>query len=277
MGRILSYETRLPHPALRPFIKSYYLLRYSDEGGLGYTYDCIPNGYPDIFVPRRGLFEFERGTGLAHCSDPLIVGQIERTHRVGFAGDMELFGITFNPCGLTALVTRGVAELADSIIPLAEVDGRLARALAERVHCPTSLSLASFAKSMDALFGRLAEDHRLATAWLLPMTNLMQSSSGLMPVGYYLERMDVSRRRVEEVFHVEIGCAPKTLLRMFRFTRFIEICESGKEGSLTMLAAELSMTDQAHLAHEIKRITGFKPSQYFDHISTTWGYPGRPS
>lgn len=65
------------------------------------------------------------------------------------------------------------------------------------------------------------------------------------------------RRRCHEAF----GYGPKTLERILRFQRFLRLLDRASGTRLSVLAAEAGYADQAHLAREVRRLSGHSPSR----------------
>ncbi len=278
MGLIVSYCTKEPAAELRPFVCHYYRLQYDSAVGSGFTQDLVPNGSPDIFVSRDADIEVsDAGGAVLRSRGPLATGQLSKTIRVGFAGDTEVYGVTLHPLGLTALVSRGGHEIRDTIAELADINPDFSLALGRCALEPERPSLDSFAAGMDVVLRDTLRRANETPSWLAPMVRHMQRSAGLMPVVYYSDLVGRSERLLEHAFREHVGCSPKSLLRVIRFSKFLEFCSETGQPDLTTLALELGFFDQAHLCHEVRRMTGFCPQRYFSRLSEVLGSTKRAS
>jgi AraC-like DNA-binding protein len=90
--------------------------------------------------------------------------------------------------------------------------------------------------------------------------NALASQSGGSGMAIILERLDVSprtlRRRCQDAF----GYGPKTLDRILRFQRFLNLARQAETPRLADLGFEAGYADQAHLTREVRRLSGFSPA-----------------
>jgi AraC-like DNA-binding protein len=69
--------------------------------------------------------------------------------------------------------------------------------------------------------------------------------------------LGLSERQLRRRCRTAAGYGPKTLQRVLRFQRFLEIADGG--GELAMHAAEAGYADQAHMTREVRRLAGVAP------------------
>jgi AraC-like DNA-binding protein len=70
---------------------------------------------------------------------------------------------------------------------------------------------------------------------------------------------DVSERSVRRQTERLFGFGPKTLERILRMQRFIQLTRTPKQAQLAVLAAMAGFSDQAHLTREARELTGLTP------------------
>jgi transcriptional regulator GlxA family with amidase domain len=73
----------------------------------------------------------------------------------------------------------------------------------------------------------------------------------------------LSRRRLSDLFAVELGVSPKEAARTMRFTHAVSrIASAVRDGSLDLaaVAAGCGYADQSHLVREFHRFAGTSPS-----------------
>jgi AraC-like DNA-binding protein len=68
-----------------------------------------------------------------------------------------------------------------------------------------------------------------------------------------------SERTLRRHCHEAFGYGPKTLERILRFQRFLRLLPTAR-APLAVLASEAGYADQAHLAREVRRLSGQSPS-----------------
>jgi AraC-like DNA-binding protein len=74
------------------------------------------------------------------------------------------------------------------------------------------------------------------------------------------EELGWSRRRLAARFREAVGLPPKTVARLLRLDRAIELAGSGM--AWAEVAYACGYFDQSHLVNEFRRITGASPTQY---------------
>ena len=83
-------------------------------------------------------------------------------------------------------------------------------------------------------------------------------SGGQTRIGLIAAELDWSRRHLAERFRDATGVAPKTLARMVRFNRALQLSRRG-DGNWAGIAADCGYADQAHLAREFRDLAGTTP------------------
>ncbi len=69
--------------------------------------------------------------------------------------------------------------------------------------------------------------------------------------------LGLSQRQLRRRMQGAVGYGPKTLQRILRLQHFLAVADT----DLARAAAEAGYTDQAHLAHDTRRLTGLTPSK----------------
>jgi transcriptional regulator GlxA family with amidase domain len=78
-------------------------------------------------------------------------------------------------------------------------------------------------------------------------------------VGRVARMVQLSRRRLIEVFRADVGMTPKRYARVFRFQRALAHVRSGRSWAQIALAS--GYYDQAHLCREWAELTGLTPRE----------------
>jgi len=77
----------------------------------------------------------------------------------------------------------------------------------------------------------------------------------------FAREFGVSSRRVQTMFSRYVGLTPKSLVRIARLQRSLALARARPTLSWGRIAIECGYYDQAHLAHDARRITGARLSQ----------------
>jgi AraC-like DNA-binding protein len=209
--------------------------------------------HPD---PRQPASKHDFLLGGLHTAPALV------THD-GRQSGIQL-GLT--PLGARALLGMPAAELASIDVEAADVLGRLADEVRERVLDAPDWG-GRFAVLEEFLVGRLGAAQ--APRGLTPRPEVryawdrLRQSQGTVSVADLAAETGWSARHLGEQFRAETGLSPKAAARVVRFDRARRLLVRQAEGSrvvLAELAVECGYYDQAHLARDFRDLAGCPPS-----------------
>ena len=179
-----------------------------------------------------------------------VVGAIGRHH-----GHIHGVEVTLSHTGAHHVLGLRMAELAAGFPTLGEVLGREGDLLAEQLAGLPTWE-ARFAR-LDAYLKRRAADSRVRPAWQVTR------ASRLVAAGWPLRdiQRDVgwSERHLRDRFLEQIGMPPKAMARVLRLQTALRAHLAGN--SWAQVAAQARYHDQAHLAHDVKAMTGLTPGR----------------
>ena len=78
--------------------------------------------------------------------------------------------------------------------------------------------------------------------------------------------LDCSRKHLVEMFHRNVGIAPKTYARMVRFHRVRQLVMSSGR-AMADIALECGFSDQAHMSRDFLEFSGETPSRWKHRVS----------
>ena len=87
-----------------------------------------------------------------------------------------------------------------------------------------------------------------------------------MPIASLAERIGRSRRHLATRFREQVGLPPKTVARIFRFRRALELLGSGS--GFADVAYECGYFDQAHLNRDFRQFAGTSPGELARRLDT---------
>ena len=87
-----------------------------------------------------------------------------------------------------------------------------------------------------------------------------------------VEEIGWSQKHFINRFRDELGLAPKTLGRVLRFARAIEVIKGGRAVGFAALAAECGYYDQAHFARDVRQFAGVSPRELVRSASPAGGF-----
>ena len=244
-------------PALGAFVKS---LHYQ-EGEIPAAFErMLPTGYIHLLV---NLYEDEFRT----YSKPGCVA--DRTHGAVLAGPRSrstmidtreqrcLVRVDFNLAGAGAFFRLPLGEVSNQFVELDQLWGRAGRVLCEKlleVRTPN------------------AKLHILETVLLEQLASSQQPDPAIragaralecgVPVTQVTSRLGLLPKTFVRRFRRQVGLAPKQFSRVRRLQRVLQSMGAPGSADWAALAVDHGYTDQAHLIHDFRELTGVTPSAY---------------
>ena len=189
----------------------------------------LPDGCVDLVWRGDGLIVAGPATGAIESPVPLGTTVFGVRFRLGVAG---------------AALGVPAVEFADLSVDAEAVLGQGATDRVAEGGMPALLALVrARLRPVDPL------DRAAALAMARPETRVAQLGAAL----------GVSERQLRRRFLDAVGYGPKTLARVLRFQRFLEL--SGENDDLARLAFDAGYADQAHLTREARRLSGRTPGE----------------
>lgn len=175
-------------------------------------------------------------------------------------GEQSGLHVNLTPLGARRLLGRPMAELANRVAGVGDVFGAPGAWLVERLR--NARGWAERFDLLDAAFRqRLAETAPVpgiaAAGW-----RRLQASGGRVAIGDLATGLDCSRRHLIAVFRDHVGLPPKTVARILRFHRAIELYDQGLCTGWADVAYECGYTDQAHFVNDFRRFAGVSPTNF---------------
>ena len=251
---------RAPAGALRGHVWSYYGYEEETPGPLR---RCEGPGTDVVLVisfehewligdatePSRPLERFTSFTG--GLRDTCVV-----TEHAGRSAGMQ---VNLEPTSARMLLRIPMSELAGQVVPLDAVFGRDGERLVERLAAAPRWNdrFALLDRALQAgLEGAPRASPEVAWAW-----RRLRETDGGVRVASLADELGWSRRRLVARFRDDVGLAPKTAARIFRFERAKELLAlPGAEWA--HVAAAAGYYDQSHLINEFRAIAGTTPARY---------------
>jgi AraC-like DNA-binding protein len=173
------------------------------------------------------------------------------------------------PGGLGGLVPRRAAELADQVLPWAEVLGGAGETLAAamcavpgdgpdaELHRVGLFADGLAAALADADPARVDAARRVAgiAAWAEADRSLLRLADLSAAVG-------VAPRTLQRLFAEYVGVSPTWVLRRYRLLEAAERVRDGRQVRWAQVATELGYSDQAHLVRDFRAALGVTPQAY---------------
>lgn len=251
---------RVPHIALRPFVKDLWIADHARPAARPrFTEFALPDGYMHVVIRLSG--------------DPIRI--LDETHPAGrnygygviggarasyysreVSGPTHAIGATLLPGAAQALFGLNAIELANRHTSLSDVWGVQAEVLRERLLllARPHLQLELFEMTLLARIPLIKGIH--------PAVAQALADVGSLAIGSMVTRSGLSHRRFVELFSQNVGLTPKRFARVLRFRRMLHRLAHDPKVAWADLAADMGYSDQAHFNREFREFAGLTPEEY---------------
>ncbi|MBQ1054921.1 helix-turn-helix transcriptional regulator [Micromonospora sp. C32] len=192
----------------------------------------------------------------------LLVAGPDRTAHLSRSAPGDLWiGLRLPPGTGPAVFGVPAEELRDRRVPLADLWGRAAVEVAERVE--TTLSAPAGSDGTDAaaaVLTRVARDRLREAGGPDPLgARIVGRLSAGATVAATAAEVGLGARALHRRSRALFGYGPKTLARILRMRRALDLARTG--APLAEVAARSGYADQAHLTREVRELAGVPPSR----------------
>jgi AraC-like DNA-binding protein len=208
-------------------------------GPTGHVQRVLPDGCADI-VSMAGGDLVVAGPATGHVLAEIPAG-------------VTAIGVRFAPGAVGAALGIPASELQDRTVELAEVWGAAGRELTER------MALESPMRRLGLLGEILARRLRDAAPPDPVVTHAAVLLARGTPVAETGREVALGERHLRRRFHDAVGYGPKTLQRIMRLRRFLDLVEAMPAPDVGRAAFEVGYSDPPHLTRESTSLTGLPP------------------
>lgn len=253
----MQFVTYSPGPPLAAHVAYFWALRDAPTHS---TERIVPSGTLELVVNLHSdllrIYDLD-SMAWTRYSGAVVSGAYRRFFVIDTRDHESIVGVHFRPGGAWAFLGVAPGELADRHVDLETLWGSSALELHDRL-CAAATAVDRFAVLETALVLRLAGFHHGHPAVPFALNELGRPG---VTVGEVAASVDLSRRRLIEVFTAEVGMTPKRLSRVLRFQRASALARSGTAVDWARLARACGYFDQSHLIHDVSEFTGTSPGR----------------
>jgi AraC-like DNA-binding protein len=249
-----------PHPRLRHLIRNYYIFDVQSEADTVLT-DRLVTEFANLRVILGGNWQATtKGDGDMQVPKVSLAGPNSHPTFISGSGSFRTFGMGIQPLGWTALMNTPACELAEHIVPAADL---LGQCKVDKISDIVESAI-SDDTMIDAVEAGIMCMLQQRGARLSPIVRAVQDLIAVQPINRVDDlgvRVETSPRQLERLTKDAFGFSPKTTLRRARIRRTIQ----AMKGYIPVdweSQAEQDFADQSHLIHEFRRFTGLTPSAY---------------
>jgi AraC-like DNA-binding protein len=192
-----------------------------------------------------------RGGFVAGIGDEFTV-----TEHAGFQAGLQL---NLTPLGARLLFGLPLDALARRVVSFDDVLPKEQRRLAERLGNMPSWDI-RFRALERFLLDRLSgvPSQVAPAAWAV---RRILAAGGAIDIGQVADELGYSHKHMITLFRDGVGVRPKLFAGIVRFDRVVHRLRARDSCSWAELALAMGYADQAHLAREIRRFSGFSPTE----------------
>jgi len=214
------------------------------------------------------------------CDGAWIVGLHDRHQLTEALGEREFLVVRFTPIGAHLFLRLPMNLIANRTIPLEEIDAKLARALWTR-----AAAARTWAERFDAVEQLIAERVTSAIApspLAAAAFGRLAAAGGRGSLGRLATELECSHRHLIAQFQACIGFAPKTIARVLRFNRSVQVLDRLRNSlepaakpyieapamndarmlRLADVALACGYSDQPHFTREFRQFAGLAPTEF---------------
>jgi AraC-like DNA-binding protein len=247
----MQYREALPQPDLAPFVLCYWELTVPKSGESPREHNVFPDGCVALLY-RRSVVMPE--TRLRIAGATLISRKVPV-----WPGDL-FWGVRLQPAACQALIGCAPSTLRDKALEAAEVDANLANCIRPELDACSAFDQAIdvYARALRSLQRNPQDiDRDIAMA-----ANAIARSGGAVKIAEVAAAAGIGVRQFERRFQRAVGLTPKQFARTRRMRATAVAVARAQNVNWAELAVETGFSDQPHLAHEMKTVTGRSPALF---------------
>jgi AraC-like DNA-binding protein len=251
---------RLPHVALRPFIKTLWVSEHARPQGLRLKERALPDGHMHVVIRLTGapirILDTAHPTG--HSYGYSVIGGARSSYYVRELPEpARAIGATLLPGAAHALFGVSALELANRHTSLVDLWGAQVDALRNRL-----LQVAQPRQQLELfelfLLARVPQVKGLHPA----IAQVFANTPALHDVRSMVSSSGLSHRRFVELFGHAVGLTPKRFARVLRFQGALKSVGRNPRPRWSEVALNAGYSDQAHFNREFREFGGLTPEEY---------------
>ena len=259
----MLYLERNPHPALCPFVKSFWYAR--DPHATHRHERVLPTGRAQIVISlaRDYLTDANHPTNpLEHTPPAILLGNYSRHQQIDAIDFTELIGVVFHPGGTVPFFSGNARLFTNCETSLEDLWGRASLNLRNELReLPTPEE--KFALLEFVLITRLSlNKFRRRDPIIDYALTYLHASPGTTTIAELTRTTGLSPRRLSGRFNELVGISPKLYCRIQRFQQAVQQMHQGTDIDWAELALNCGYYDQSHFANDFRAFSGLSATAY---------------
>jgi methylphosphotriester-DNA--protein-cysteine methyltransferase len=259
-GTLRAWPVSLP---LRQHVAHILLCRETVPSGREIVERVLPDGAVRLIfnladAPSVGNVTGPPASAVGASAAPVVVRLRDR---------VEGISVTLRPGAAAALLGLPAGEIAGTAVPLDALwRGGGAELLERMAEAPDDAARAALLQA--ALQRRLQRGGAGLHPGAAHAVRLIAESGGRRPLRAVADAVGVGERRLQQLFHAQVGLSPRTCSRLARLHACLRTLRLRAAPDWADVAVETGFYDHAHLANEFRALCGLTPTEFFSHASS---------
>ena len=251
--------SRDPHLALRFDVRRYQ--GYIETGTGAIRRREAPSGDVVLIINLGPPYWVSGGGGVQApvVHDSFVAGLHDAFALVDSPGAAFCLEVEFTPLGAYRFFRTPMHLLTGRTVELTDLIGRAAGRIADRLHAAADWS-ARF-RLLDRIIAARVAGGADAAAPVRHAWRRLEACGGAVRVGALAQSVGWSRKHLVRQFREQVGLPPKTVARILRFGRAVDLLEAA-DLSLAAVAVDCGYADQAHMTRDFRRFAGYTPADF---------------
>jgi AraC-like DNA-binding protein len=264
--RLVLYLTHSPPPPLAGFVDHFWLLAGAQ---VPRQERILPGGTIELVVNlhenEMRIYDPRRPERCRRFPGVVLSGTYSRAFICDATQHQSIMGVHFRPGGAVPFVSEAANAFADTHVDMADLWGRSAAELRERL-CEATMPRERFRILEEFLMRRLhrhGHEGHPAVAAALSMFGPAGTAASVRDVA---RSVGLCERRFIQVFDTCVGVTPKLFCRLLRFQRARTVAQQVARVDWARLASACGYFDQSHLIHDFQEFSSSSPTQYLQRL-----------
>lgn len=220
----------------------------------------VPRPMVPIILNLGSPWGVATGDGVMASHDSFVAGLHDRHATTRSTGFSQCLQVNLTLLGARHILGGALPAILNTIVPFEEVLGGDGRALVDMIRDASDWSR-RFALLDRFLLERLATTPGIAGDVAATLRQLVQRG-GAVAIGDLATGRGVSRKRLIQLYRAELGLPPKTIARVLRFNRVVDLVHADPGAPWAAVAQDAGYYDQAHLSRDFRDLAGCTPGAY---------------
>ncbi len=254
-----EYAIAKPHASLQPHVREYY--GWIERMALPVCRREVPTDEVPIIINFGTPFRLFDQADPSRWTEfgSFTTGAYDSYVLVGSTGPSAGIQVNLSIFGARLVLGRPLRDMKNRVVELEDLFGRAARLLTQELYDAPSWD-ARF-EILDRELARRILNTRAPSPAVSCAWSRLVSSGGRASIGGIVRAAGCSQKHLIAQFREEIGLSPKTLARVLRFGRAVQIIKEGGGGRLVEIAQDCGYYDQAHFSRDFRAFAGVTPTE----------------